>query len=101
MKLPRMLQPFFWDYDLEALSWENSRDMIIGRVLIYGSWEAVCWLRSQVGDRALREWIERSRGARLSPPRLRFWELILGLSHREVTAWIQAQKRSIWGERTH
>lgn len=99
-KLPRMLQPFFWDYDLESLSWENSRDMIIGRILTYGSWDAVTWLRSHAGDRALREWIERSHGVRMSPQRLRFWELILGLPHREVTAWIQAQQRSIWGERT-
>lgn len=94
-KLPSVLRKFFWDYDFETLSWENSRDMIIGRILTYGSWGAVTWLRSHAGDRALREWIERHRGGRMSPQRLRFWELILELPHREVTAWIQAQERRI------
>ena len=94
-KLPATLRALFWDYDFTALSWENDRDLIMARVLTAGDWDAVTWLRSRVGDRALREWIERHRGGGLSPQRLRFWELILGLPHCQVNAWLVAEGRQI------
>lgn len=98
-KLPPLLREFFWDYDFESLSWENSRDLIIARILTYGTWDALTWLRSRLGDQALREWILRNQGARMSPQRLHFWELILGLPRRQVDAWIKAQERRIWDDR--
>ena len=98
--LPATLRTLFWDYDFAALSWENDRDLIMARVLTVGDWDAVTWLRSRVGDRALREWIERHRGSGMSPQSLRFWgELVLGLPHREVTAWLAARGRQIWDKR--
>ena len=94
-RLPATLQALFLDYDFAALSWEDDRDFITARVLTSGGWDAVTWLRSRVGDRALREWIERHRGGGLSPQRLRFWELILGLPHCQVNAWLVAEGRQI------
>ncbi len=95
-----MLRPLFWDYDFEVLTWENDRDLILARVLASGGWDAVTWLRSQVGDRVLREWIERRQGRGLSPRQLRFWELILRLTHRQVNAWLAVEERKIWEKRT-
>src|SRR2546422_4178801 len=97
--LPATLWALFWDYDFAALSWEDDRDLIIARVLTSGGWDAVTWLRSRVGDRALREWIERHHGGGMSPQRLRFWELMLGLPHRQVNAWLAAEGRQIWDKR--
>jgi len=94
-----MLRALFWDYDFAALTWEDDRDLIIGRVLAAGTWEAVTWLRSRLGDRALRDWIERHHGRGLSPQQLRFWELIVGLPHRQVNRWLAAEGRQIWQER--
>jgi len=59
----------------------------------------VTWLRSCLGDRALRDWIERRQGRGLSPQQLRFWELILGLPHRQVNVWLAAEGRKIWEKR--
>ncbi len=73
-QLPTLLRPLFWDDDFEALAWENDRDLIIARVLTSGGWDAITWLRFHMGDRALREWIERHQGRGLSPRQLRFWE---------------------------
>lgn len=98
-KLPATLRALFWDYDFAALSWENDRDLIMARVLTAGSWDAATWLRSRVGNDALREWIERHRGGGLSPQRLRFWELILGLPHRQVNTWLAAEGRQVWDKR--
>lgn len=98
-QLPAMLRALFWDYDFKALTWENDRDLITARVLASGGWDAVTWLRSRLGDRALRDWIERRQGRGLSPQQLRFWELILGLPHRQVNAWLAAEGRKIWEKR--
>lgn len=98
-RLPALLRALFWDYDFEALTWENDRDLIMARVLTSGGWDAVTWLRSRIGDRALREWIERHQGRGLSPQQLRFWEIILGLPHRQVNTWLAAEGRKIWEKR--
>lgn len=98
-KLPIILRGLFWDYDFEVLTWEDDRELIISRVLTSGTWDAITWLRARAGDRALREWIERRHGRGLSPRQLRFWELILGLPHRRVNAWLA--ERQVWDQRTH
>ncbi len=98
-ELPLLLRALFWDYDFEALTWENDSDLIIARVLTLGGWNAVSWLRSRRGDSALREWIKCHHGGGLSPQRLRFWELILELPHRQVNAWLEEDGRKIWEKR--
>ncbi len=97
--LPLLLRSLFWDVDFAALTWEDDRELIIARVLTAGSWDAVTWLRAHVGDRTVQEWIERHQGGALSPKQLRFWELILGLPHRQVNTWLARQERQIWDTR--
>ena len=99
-ELPEGVRALFWEYDADALSWDADRDLIICRVLTAGDWSAVAWLRSRLGDEDLRLWIERHRGGGLSPRQLRFWELVLGLSSREVDAWVRTARTSVWESRT-
>jgi hypothetical protein len=94
-----MLRALFWDYDFAALTWEDDRDLIIGRVLAAGTWEAVTWLRSHLGDQALRDWIKHHHGRGLTPQQLRFWELVVGLPHRQVNRWLAAEERQVWEKR--
>jgi uncharacterized protein DUF6922 len=49
LRLPALLQPFFWDYDFKTLTWDDDRDLIIARVLASGTWEAITWLRTRLG----------------------------------------------------
>jgi len=100
-KLPDFLRPFFWDYDFDFLSWEEDRELIVARILSSGDWKALTWLRSHTGDHFLREWIEHHKGDGLSPPKLRFWELVLGLPHRKVNTWLATERREIWGQRVN
>lgn len=95
-RLPEALRPLFWDYEFARLSWEADRDLVIARVLASGDWAAVCWLRVQITPTALRAWIEQRRGRGLDPPRLRFWQLVLGLRRRTVDAWIADLARDSW-----
>jgi hypothetical protein len=98
-RLPDWLQSLFWEYHAEDLTWENDRDLIIRRILTSGTWDTVVWLRSQVGDTGLREWIERHDGRGLSPRQLRFWELVLDLPHEQVSAWLMSKQRAVWDGR--
>jgi hypothetical protein len=68
-------------------------------VVAEGDWETVRWLRRRASDAAIRQWIERRMGRGLSTRRLRFWELILDLPHREVTRWISSPARQVWERR--
>lgn len=98
--LPERLRSLFWDHDFQSLSWREHREFIIGRVLASGDWDSVQWLRCRIGDRGVREWIERHAGRGLSRRQLRFWELILGLPAAEVDGWLSREGRRIWDERT-
>jgi hypothetical protein len=97
--MPPALRALFWDYPGTRLSWARDRDLIIGRVLSAGSWDTIQWLRRQVGDDSLRDWIERRAGAGLSPRQLRFWELVLGIPRQQVDAWLAAPDRAAWDGR--
>jgi hypothetical protein len=99
--LPRRLRPLYWDQEFERLTWEADTDLIIGRILAVGSWEAECWLLHRLPKPALRNWLERRRGAGLSARQLRFWELVLGLRRRQVDSWLTDPARQVWEERRH
>ena len=98
-RLPHRLRPLFWDYDFARLSWKADRDRIIARILAVGNWDAIRWLRRRVPDAELRAWLQHRRGAGLSNRHLRFWELILGLPHLQVNAWLADPARQIWENR--
>lgn len=100
-RLPAILRSLFWDQDYQKLTWERDADLITARVLASGGWHAVMWLREQMGDQALRQWLVRRQGAGLSPAQLRFWELVLELPHRQVNGWLAAPGRAIWDQRRH
>lgn len=92
-KLPARLRKFFWEYNFSHLSWKADRDLILARVLEFGDWNSLRWLRQRFPDAELRTWLIERRGADLSARHLRFWELILKLPHRQVSAWIVRQGR--------
>jgi hypothetical protein len=50
----------FWDVDPATLDPERHADFILGRVLSEGDWEMVRALRREVGDSALRAFLERA-----------------------------------------
>jgi hypothetical protein len=97
--LPEWLRSLFWDHDFSVLDWRQDRELVIGRVLEAGTWDAIQWLRRQAGDAALRDWILRHQGRCLSSEQIRFWELILDLPPETVDGWLQSPERRIWEDR--
>lgn len=97
--LPPDLRPIFWDTDFRKLRWPKHRDFVIARVLQSGTWEHLQWLRREIGNDALRAWIDRRKGRGLSPPQLRFFELILKIPRRKVNVWLRGEARQVWDKR--
>ncbi len=97
--LPDLIKPFFWDSDTRALSWAEHRDFIIRRILQTGTWEALSWLRNELGDDELRLWIEKQRGGGLSPRQMRFWQVVLDLPPAKVTRWVHLAAIQPWERR--
>lgn len=99
-KIPRFLEPFFWDCDFRELSWPADQDLVISRILASGDWQAITWLRQKVTPCQLRHWLLGRKGRGLSPQRLRFWELILDLPHQTVNDWLRRMEQDAWPRRT-
>ncbi len=99
-RLPEKINALFWEYDPRTLSLEQDKDLIIGRVLSAAGWDGVQWLRSEISDSELKDWILSTKGRNISPPRLRFWELVVGLPHSQVSKWLSGADRRIWDGRT-
>lgn len=99
--LPAPVQALFWDVASHSLRWDQDRELIMSRILASGPWETVRWLRAEAGDEAIRGWIEKHEGKGLSPPQLRFWQLVLDLPASRVDRWLRSERRGIWDRRTH
>jgi len=97
--LPKSVRAYFWDYPSTKLSLKSDRELIIRRILTSGSWESIQWLRKQIGDVALREWLIAHRGRGLSPRQLRFWALLLDISKRQVNSWVGVSRNNPWGQK--
>ena len=97
--LPDLLRGLFWDCQFDDLELPRDQPFVIGRVLSAGSWSQIGWLRQNVGDECLRDWICACEGRPLAPPQLRFWELILDLPAPQVDQWLACQSRTTWNQR--
>jgi hypothetical protein len=80
LRIPEVVQQagrrLFWDVDAAALDPERHEDFILGRVLSEGDWEMVRALRAEVGDQALRAFLDRAPH-RLDARTRRFLEVVL------------------------
>jgi hypothetical protein len=101
VELPELLGRYSWDYGPGRLTWPESRHTIIGRLLEAGGFDAVRWLRRNVDDAEIRDFIVQRRGRGLDPKRLRYWELILELPEPQVDGWIESALASPWYRRTN
>ncbi len=88
-----------WDVNEGEVSWEEHRDFLVRRILTCGSWDRIRALRRRIGDKAITDFLTRTRGRALEPRQLRFWEAILGLAHDQVSDWIADERRQSWDHR--
>ena len=80
--LPAHFSSYFWDTRFtgrELLDWPEHT---IERVLEYGQWKDIRFLRGIVGDEAIRSVVKSSR--RLSPKTVNLWTILLSIPKRET-----------------
>jgi len=82
--IAKHLQVLFWDTNLETFDPESYPDYTILRVLEYGDWPAVTWLRSTFSESEILRVLRGER--RLSRKSANFWALVYGVPSREVAA---------------
>lgn len=99
MSLPSDVRSLFWEYGERDMSLERERDLVIGRVLSAGDWESVRWLRRELGDAAIANYLGRTAGRLLSPRQLRLWQVLLDLPEEIVTGWLKKETRRLWDGR--
>lgn len=99
--LPEHLRTYFWDYDAEALDWEQNRHTITLRLVQVGGLDAVTWIRSRISDDDLKDFIVRRQGRGMDPRHLRFWGVLLGIPRSLVDGWVAAARANPWNQRTH
>ena len=97
-RLPDAFRQYFWDYPSADLSLKTDQSLIIQHILANGSLEAIQWLRSQVGDQVLKEWIISRRGRGLSVRQIHFWGLILDIPEDELKEWAKVITVGPWGK---
>lgn len=80
--IPRDVQVLFWDVAPESVDLHRHRDYVMERVMLRGTWEAMCWLRRTYPRESIADFVER-RGSRVLPPReLSYWALVSGVEVR-------------------
>jgi hypothetical protein len=89
----------FWDYPAGSIRPDLEGDQVVRRVAAEGGWLEMSLLRSRIGDQAIRDVIERTEARGLSPQRIRFWQLLLGLPARMADAWVRRERESTWARR--
>jgi len=99
--LPSAVRDLLWDVAPGEMCLPRHRDFLIGRILTRGTWAAVDWLRRELTEAAIAEYLHRTRGRLLSPRQLRFWELVLGLPEGAVSGWIADRQGAseLWDRR--
>jgi hypothetical protein len=99
--LPASLRRLFWDYRARDLRLDRDAALIVRRVLAEGGWSEIRVLRARLGDDAIRAVLLSSGARGLSPARIRFWQLVLGLPARRADAWVRAARAGSWAARRH
>lgn len=98
--VPSSLRHLFWDFPGKALSLDADRELVVRRVAGEGGLREMRLLRTRIGDADIREILERTHARGLSPQRIRFWQLLLGLPALRADAWVRAARTSTWGGRS-
>ena len=91
--LPESLRPYFQEYNFSSLSVSNHAELVIERVLNYGSLDELRWLFHQYGWAQITTWVGDRGEIRLSRRRYRLWCVML-----EVVPDLSqsVQKTSLW-----
>jgi hypothetical protein len=77
--IPAGLKPYFQEYDPADLNLEKDANLIIQRVLDFGTWDEVRWLFRLYGKERIRLFLRRYGERMLRPVAFQYWRKLLGI----------------------
>lgn len=81
-QIPVTLKPYFQEYDIARLDLTRDANLIIQRVLEFGTWDEIRWLFGVYRSKRIRSFL-REHGARgLKPVTFNYWRKLL-----EIRRW--------------
>jgi hypothetical protein len=76
-RIPAGLKPYFQEYDIARLDITRDANLIIQRVLEFGTWEEIRWLFETYRNKRIRLFL-REHGVRLlKPVTFNYWRKLL------------------------
>lgn len=100
MSLPADIRRYFWEYDAESLSWPDSRETIIPKLLRDGGERGLDYLLDVMGANELQDWLREHDPRGVPPAQLRRLKRSLSLPSDWVEERIRRYQSSTWGRRT-
>lgn len=78
-RIPDGLKPYFQEYDLAQLDPLRDANLIIQRVLEFGTWDEIRWLFVTYGGQRIRLFVRRHGQRWLKPVTFHYWRKLLGI----------------------
>jgi hypothetical protein len=93
--IPPDLQPYFQEYDLNALELRRDANLIIQRTLEFGTWDEIRWLFGVYGVRRIRRFLRQYGERWLKPASFNYWRKLLGVRQWQRTPF-PTPKGEVW-----
>jgi len=90
-QIPTGLKPYFQEYDITQLGITRDANLIIQRVLEFGTWDEIRWLFETYRSKRIRLFL-REHGERwLKPVTFNYWRKLLGIRRWKKSPFPTAQ----------
>ena len=83
--LPKYLQKYFWDVEFKILDKKEDSFFIIERLLEFGDWQSIRWLRRIFSKEEIKEVIKKSRA--LSVRTCNLWSAVYKIPKNQILCW--------------
>jgi hypothetical protein len=94
-QIPTGLKPYFQEYDIAQLDLTRDANLIIQRVLEFGTWDEIRWLFVTYGSKRIRLFL-RERGQRLlRPVTFNYWRKLMGIRRWKKSPF-STSKGELW-----
>lgn len=78
-QIPDGLKPYFQEYDIARLDITRDANLIIQRVLEFGTWDEIRWLFKTYRSKRIRLFLRQYGDRSLKPVTFTYWRKLLGV----------------------
>jgi len=82
-QIPAALKPYFQEYDIARLDVTRDANLIIQRVLEFGTWEEIRWLFEMYRSKRIRLYLRKYGERGLKPVTFNYWCKLLDVRRRK------------------